>query len=131
MFGENENILIKPKKRLENSKDALRSIIYEDGRTSTNIVESLLGRNVFNNPKSHFILKRLIGFVTSENDIIIDFFSGSASTAHSVLDINAKKNEKRKFISIQIPLNKASLLRSLLSFSNGSPLIQMTPMGYF
>lgn len=105
LFGENENILIKPKKRLENSKDALRSIIYEDGRTSTNIVESLLGRNVFNNPKSHFILKRLIGFVTNENDIIIDFFSGSASTAHSVLDINAKKNEKRKFISIQIPVN--------------------------
>ena len=56
MFGEDETTLIKPKKRLEDVKDMLRTMIYEDGRTSTKIVESLIGRGVFENPKSHLIL---------------------------------------------------------------------------
>lgn len=103
VFGEDETTLIKPKKRLENAKDVLRSLIYEDGRTSTSIVENLLGRNVFNNPKSHFVLRRLIGFVTNADDVILDFFSGSGSTAHAVMELNMKDNGKRKFISIQIP----------------------------
>lgn len=103
VFGQDETTLIKPKKRLENAKDVLRSLIYEDGRTSTNIVENLLGRNVFNNPKSHYILQRLIGFVVQDEDIILDFFSGSASTSHAVMELNKKDSGKRKFISIQIP----------------------------
>lgn len=105
MFGQDETTLIKPKKRLEDVKDMLRTMIYEDGRTSTKIVESLIGRSVFDNPKSHFILKRIIDFATenSKNEIILDFFSGSASTAHAVLQLNAEQIGNRRFIQVQLP----------------------------
>jgi adenine-specific DNA-methyltransferase len=105
MFGEDESTLMKPKKRIEDAKDMLRTMIYEDGRTSTKIVDSLIGRGVFDNPKSQFILKRIIDFATSNEseDIVLDFFSGSGSTAHAVTMLNAETNGKRKYIQVQLP----------------------------
>jgi len=102
VFGEDENTLIKPKKRLEYAKDALRSIIYEDGRASSNYVDNLLSRSVFNNPKSHFIIGRLLGFITKENDSILDFFAGSGTTGDAVMRLNAEDGGNRKFILCQI-----------------------------
>jgi adenine-specific DNA-methyltransferase len=103
MFGEDENTLIKPKKRLEDAKDILRTLIYEDGRASTKVVDELVGRSVFDNPKSHFILARLISFVCKDNDIVLDFFAGSASTVHAVFDYNEEENKNVKFICVQLP----------------------------
>jgi adenine-specific DNA-methyltransferase len=102
LFGDDETTLIKPKKRLENAKDALRSIIYEDGRSSSNYVDSLLDRGVFNNPKSHTILGRILGFITKGDDIILDFFAGSGTTGDAVMQLNAEDGGKRKFILCQI-----------------------------
>ncbi len=51
MFGADETTLIKPKKRLENAKDMLRSVIYEDGRASTKQFESLMARDIFSKYK--------------------------------------------------------------------------------
>ena len=103
IFGNDEATLIKPKKRLENVKDSLRSIIYEDGRASTKAFESLMRRGVFDNPKSHFVLARLIDFCTNSDDIVLDFFAGSGTTAHAVMDLNAEDGGNRKWICVQIP----------------------------
>ena len=104
LFGENESILIKPKKRIEDANDVLRSVIYEDGRSSTKRFESLLSRDVFQNPKSPNIIERLISFVVKPGDIILDFFSGSATTAEAVMNLNSKKtNLNLKYILVQIP----------------------------
>ncbi|MEX0995883.1 MAG: site-specific DNA-methyltransferase [Flavobacteriaceae bacterium] len=105
MFGADETTLIKPKKRLEEVKDMLRTIIYEDGRTSTKIVDNLIGRSVFDNPKSHFILSRLIDFATESKgkDVILDFFSGSGSTAHATILKNSEDLGNRKYIQVQLP----------------------------
>ena len=103
MFGEDENTLIKPKKRVEDARELLRSVIYEDGRASTKIVDDLVGRGVFDNPKSIKILYRLIDFCTSENDIVLDFFSGSGSTAHAVMNLNKDDGKNRKYIMVQLP----------------------------
>jgi len=103
LFGPDEKTLIKPKKRIEYAKDALKSIIYEDGRRSTKNVEFLLGRDVFKNPKSHFILSRLIEFCTGGDDIVLDFFAGSGSTAHAILDLNKEIQSNRHFIMVQLP----------------------------
>lgn len=106
MFGADETTLIKPKKRLENAKDLLRSVIYEDGRSSTKHFESLMARDIFQNPKSHTILKRLISFVLKSNDIVLDFFSGSATTAESVMLLNTQKPDLNlKYIMVQLPEN--------------------------
>lgn len=105
MFGADETTLIKPKKRLENAKDVLRSVIYEDGRASTKQFEALMARDIFQNPKSPMILERLIGFVVESGDIVMDFFSGSATTAEAVMRLNAKRNLKLKYIMVQLPEN--------------------------
>ena len=103
MFGVDHTTLIKPKKRLEDAKDALRSIIYEDGRGSTKVVEKLLGRDVFKNPKSHFTLGRIIEFTTGEGDLIVDFFAGSGSTAHAAFEAKIRDGKTRRHILIQLP----------------------------
>ena len=101
-FGPDETTLIKPKKRLETAKQALRSIIYEDGRSSTKVVDNLLARDVFKNPKSHSIIGQIIEFTTEGNDIILDFFAGSGTTAHAVMDVNARSGSNRSFIVVQL-----------------------------
>lgn len=111
LFGEDETVLIKPKKRIENAKELLRSVIYEDGRAASKLVDNLVGRGVFKNPKSINILYRLIDFVTGNEDaIILDFFSGSGSTAHSLFKLNLDKekeklNSHKKFILVQLDEN--------------------------
>jgi adenine-specific DNA-methyltransferase len=60
--------------------------------------------SVFDTPKPIRLLKRAISLTCSNsNDIILDFFSGSATTAHAVMQLNAKDGGKRKFIMVQIP----------------------------
>lgn len=105
MFGEDESTLIKPKKRLENAKDVLRSVIYEDGRASTKQFEALMARDIFQNPKSPTVLERVFGFVVGKNDIIMDFFSGSGTTAETIMRLNFKRNLSTKYIMVQLPEN--------------------------
>ncbi|MCD7891283.1 MAG: site-specific DNA-methyltransferase [Ruminococcus sp.] len=63
-----------------------------------------MGDKVFENPKDEEIIQRLIEFCgTSENDIVLDFFSGSATTAHSLFLANISQGMHRKFILVQIP----------------------------
>ena len=87
------------------SKDVLRSVIYEDGRASTKQFEALMARDIFQNPKSPMVLGRLINFIAHDGDIVLDFFSGSGSTAEAVFRINAKKNNNIHFIMVQIAEN--------------------------
>lgn len=63
------------------------------------------GKKLFDFPKPVQMIKRLIQIVpnASENDIIMDFFSGSGSTAHAVLELNQELNSSRKFITVQLP----------------------------
>ena len=62
------------------------------------------GRIEFPNGKKPIkLLQRIIELSTDEEDIIMDFFSGSASTAHAVLQENAEKGSRRKFIMVQLP----------------------------
>ena len=113
LFGADESTLIKPKKRIENVKDMLRTVIYEDGRSSTKILDNLLSRGVFDNPKSTTILSRLMSFVLKDGDIMLDFFSGSGSSAHSSFDIMVNQdNLNIKNIQIQLP---EDLEKSLLT----------------
>ena len=60
-------------------------------------------KGIFDNPKPVELIKLLIKMSTKDNDIIMDFFSGSATTAQAVLDINAEDKTSRKFIMVQLP----------------------------
>jgi adenine-specific DNA-methyltransferase len=63
----------------------------------------LFGSTPFSYPKPKNIISHFIRIATQENDIILDFFSGSATTAHAVMQLNAEDGGNRKFIMVQLP----------------------------
>ncbi len=66
-------------------------------------VKKLLNGNLFDYSKPKDLIKYLIEISTDKNSLVLDFFSGSATTAQAVLELNAKDNGNRKYIMIQIP----------------------------
>lgn len=63
----------------------------------------LLGGKFFDFPKPVNLLKQLLFQTTSLDDIILDFFAGSATTAHAVMQLNAEDGGNRRFIMVQLP----------------------------
>lgn len=63
----------------------------------------LLGNNIFSFPKPSALIKYFLNSTTTDSDIILDFFSGSATTAHAVVQLNAEDGGKRQFIMVQLP----------------------------
>ena len=60
----------------------------------------------FDTEKSLDIMNRIVEWITKDNDIILDYFSGSATTAHAVMQSNIKTGDKRRFIMVQINQEK-------------------------
>ena len=77
------------------------SSLYLDNKRGSKDLENL-NLNYFSFPKSVSFLNYLINF-SNDDAIVLDFFSGSSTTAHSVLNLNATNNSKRKFIMVQLP----------------------------
>lgn len=66
-------------------------------------VDDLIGDKVFSFPKPSTLIKQFLLSIHDENSIILDFFSGSATTAHAVMQLNAEDGGNRKFIMVQLP----------------------------
>lgn len=66
-------------------------------------LQSLLGSSVFDFSKPVSLIKYLLNFIVEDSDIIVDFFSGSATTAHSVIELNSIDGGNRKFVAVQLP----------------------------
>lgn len=80
------------------------AIIDKYSTTQSNkMLEKLLGKNIFNYSKPVDLLKLLLKISIAENDIVLDFFSGSASTAHAIMELNKEDNGSRKYIMVQLP----------------------------
>ena len=84
------------------SETNIKDIITDIGNGNSEL-ESLLGKKVFSFPKSIKLLRLLCSTVLDSQDIILDFFSGSATTAHAVMQLNAEDGGQRKFIMVQLP----------------------------
>ena len=67
------------------------------------LIKLFNGQETMDTPKSVILMQRLIHISSNENDIILDFFSGSATTAHALMQLNAEDGEKRKHIMVQLP----------------------------
>ena len=85
------------------NSEPFSSVFYKDGRSATLKVEQLLGKGIFDFPKDDDVLADFICLVSSKDDIILDFFSGSASTAAAVLQANDRDKSNRRFIMVQLP----------------------------
>ena len=103
-FGEDHTSIPCVKRYLREHEDAAPySVFYKDGRAATKRLRDLMGKDVFQNPKDEEIIQSLIQFCTDKDSIIMDFFSGSATTAHSVFLQNKADGGSRSFILVQIP----------------------------
>lgn len=70
---------------------------------ATRELRTLMGRSVFTNPKPLKYMHRLLTLGANADSIVLDFFSGSATTAHAVMQLNAEDGGNRKFIMVQLP----------------------------
>lgn len=90
-----------PSKR---GKTTFYSPKYANANSNAEIKKLFDGRKLFDYSKSTQLIKDFICLGnTASNDIILDFFSGSATTAHAVMQLNAEDGGKRKFIMVQLP----------------------------
>jgi len=74
-----------------------------NNQEATKQLKSLMGADCFNNPKSVSLVTLLQDIVTSDDDIVMDFFAGSGTTGHSVMARNAKNSSRQRFIVVQLP----------------------------
>lgn len=103
-WGKDDTTQPHIKKRIETATEALRSVIYEDGRSATKLLENILStKKAFDNPKPVSLISRLLSFATgsNQNAVVLDFFAGSGTTGHAVLDLNLDGG-KRRFILCQL-----------------------------
>lgn len=66
-------------------------------------LEKIFENRIFDFPKSTKLLKNIVTIGSDKSALILDFFSGSATTAHSVMQLNAEDGGNRKFIMVQVP----------------------------
>ncbi len=106
-FGVDETTIPCLKRFLKETEyEVFASVFYKDGRGASKRLDSLFGAHIFDYPKDEDVIKNFISLATSyiESDsIILDFFSGSATSAHAVMQLNAEDGGKRKFIMVQLP----------------------------
>ncbi len=107
VFGKDETTTPKIRTNLfEQDKEVMRSVCFSYAQTATQEFNKLFDNvRIFENPKNPNDIKKLVEYVTAQNDndIILDFFSGSATTAHAVMRLNAEDGGNRRFILVQLP----------------------------
>ena len=109
-FGENGGNVPRIKRFLSEIKQTMTPMTiwkYEDVGHSQSASQDLKrlfdGKALFDYPKPVNFIKRMLELYSNSNDLILDFFSGSGTTAHAVMQLNAEDNGNRKFICVQLP----------------------------
>lgn len=103
LWGTDHSTQPHVKKRIETAKDTLRTLIYEDNRATTQMLEKIFNnKNLFSNPKPHNVLSRIFDFITTNDSVILDFFAGSGTTGQAVLELNKADGGNRTFILCQL-----------------------------
>jgi adenine-specific DNA-methyltransferase len=101
LFGKDETTQPNRKYLLkENMYENIPSLLYYGGSDTDLLAELEIP---FDTPKVVSVVKEHIQSFTANGDIVLDFYSGSATTAHAVMQLNAEDGNKRKFIMVQLP----------------------------
>lgn len=107
LFPEDNTKLCSRKVYIEDGKlDLLRAYFKIQTRKDTDMLKNLFGKKVFSFPKPLELIKTFVDSSTESNDIVMDFFSGSGTTAHAVMQLNvdrlSKGGQQVKYILVQI-----------------------------
>lgn len=102
-FQDNDKLPILKRYLKDNELQLLDTVFYKDRRGAKIRLRTLLGGEYFDFPKDEEVLSNLIGAFSKDDAIVLDFFSGSGTTAQSVLMQNILDGLHRKFIMVQLP----------------------------
>ncbi len=107
-FGIDENTVPQVKRYLSKEHLAVfNSVFYKDTSQDSKRIDNLInGTKIFDFPKNIDFISSIIDLVCQNSDLILDFFSGSATTAHAVMQLNAEDANNignRRYICVQIP----------------------------
>lgn len=104
VFGKDETTIPRRKYLLsENMYENVPSLYYNGKSGSTDISNLEMKTTYFDNPKPVDLLSQIIQSTTTDEEVVLDFFSGSATTAESVIKQNYEDGYNRRFIMVQIP----------------------------
>ena len=102
-FGEDESAVPCIKSYLKDKEQQTPySVFYQDGRAASKRLRTLMDGDLFDFPKDELVLQEVVEMLTQGDDIIIDFFAGSSTTAHSVMLQNAADGGNRRFVMVQL-----------------------------
>ena len=104
-LGENEEVDDADNGEEELATQVRGSYFYKQSQVSVKYLRKLMGAKIFDNPKDHEELAKLLKYMlgASTEEVIIDFFGGSGSTAEAVLQLNNDQGTNHKFILVQLP----------------------------
>jgi len=105
VFGPDETTIPSVRYNLwEKTVEVMRSVNYSYAQTATQEFDALFGGvKVFDDPKHYADLARMVEYLTETDDLVLDFFAGSCSTAHGVLHANRTEKTSRRYICVQLP----------------------------
>lgn len=104
IFGEDETKLVEIKVYASEYKDKFASVYNLDGRAGANELSALFPEHtqIFKNPKCIGVIEHLLSFMDLDDEYIVDFFGGSGTSVHAIMQMNRKDECNRKYIMIQL-----------------------------
>jgi adenine-specific DNA-methyltransferase len=105
VFGPDHTTVPRVRTNLfEKGDQVLKSVHYSYAQTAAQQFDAIFdGHRVFDNPKPWPDLAKLVEYLSEEDDLVMDFFAGSASTGHAVFDRNRALGTRRSFLLVQLP----------------------------
>jgi adenine-specific DNA-methyltransferase len=116
----------------------LNDVWFDISPYGSKVLLSLFGENVYDNPKPVPLIKRIVHFMTNKDSIVLDFFAGSGTTAHAVMELNKEDGGHRKFILVELAdffdsiiIARLKKIAYSLDWNNGKPQSMNSLGGFF
>ncbi len=87
----------------ETDKVTPQSVFYNAARSASERLARLMGQNVFDFPKDELVIQQVVEMASGGDDLVLDFFAGSGTTAHAMMALNAADGGNRRYILVQLP----------------------------
>lgn len=112
IFGADHTKIIELKVYVKDYRSKLSSLFELDGRIGTNEIKAIFpdDKRPFDFPKPTGLIEELLSFTTSGDDIILDSFAGSGTTAQAILQLNRADSQRRRFILVEMKESNAKAI---------------------
>ena len=86
----------------ESTDQVMGTVFWSYAQTALDEFNNLFGRRVFENPKNWRDIKRVCNYLTASDDWICDYFAGSGTTGHAVIELNRESRSRRRFLLVEM-----------------------------